>query len=382
MICVDCRRGWGTPSGLPGYQRALAQNLPGIAPKRHFRLLLSAGQGDEGPGCHSNAHAVYADRAPVNPVALWPSDGDLDVRGLSLLHATSGLSPDVQVPVVSTIHDALWISEPERVCPPGVLGCMLAKLHKRLMLRAVRRSIRVIVPSQTARQALAEVAPESADRIRVIPMGVSRDFFPIEGESPGAHLAVSETARRLVPGASRYVLDVGQALDHRHQDGLVRAFCSAFRRDPGIHLVLVQRFSSRTRALMKLAARLDLSDRIHVLSGLSNVDLCRLYQGAVCLCHPVSYESSPSAIAEAMASGCPVITSGRAAAGEIADGAALLINPEREDEIEAALRKVDREPGAAARLRALGLARSRKLDVVESVRATWRVYEEALAASA
>jgi len=379
MICVDCRSMWAGPSGMLGYQRALARYLPAQAPGEHFQLLLRPGV--EPDTQHPNAHNVYLPADPSSALAPLNLSRRLDSRGVALVHSTGGLWPKVDVPVVTTIHDPLWITEVDRVRPPGWIGSVVARVYRKLLMRAIAKSARIIVPSETARRAIEEIFPSVSDRIRVIPHGVGPEFWPLDPSDEAELSRVCATRHRLVPGAERFVLEVGRAVDHRNQLGLVRAFADAFRAEDKTHLAFVQPTTSRSRELMRLAEELGVERRTHIISNVSNEDLRRLYQGALCLCHPSSYESYPTPVAEAMASGCPVITSGRAATGETVGSAAQLVNPEHDDEIGAALRRVAYDRGLAARLRARGLDRAQRLRAEDSARATWDVYQETLASA-
>ncbi len=65
-----------------------------------------------------------------------------------------------------------------------------------------------------------------------------------------------------------------------------------------------------------------------------------LYNLADLFVFPSIYEGFGLPILEAMACGCPVITSTTGYAPEVAQGAGLLVNPYRPEEIAAAIRKV------------------------------------------
>lgn len=378
MISVDCRSVVAYPTGLRAYQMSLARHLPDLAQEWHFQFLRHK----DAPGRLSyrpNAHEVFVQGDPESVFAPMRLGKVFDPRGLALFHATGGLFPTgVEAPTVTTVHDVLWITDPQMLRPPGLRGRVATMMCRRYLRDALRRSARIIVPSEATRRAIDEVAPYVADRVRLILHGVGEGFSPLDAQDGRAGTIVRQTVSRLLSGAPRFVMDVGRSAPYRNHMGLVRAFAAAFKSDPAVHLVFVQAMGEQTRTIMKLAMRLGIDGRVHLLSGVSSRDLVALYRSAICVCHPSLHEAYGTIVAEAMACGCPVITSGRAAAGEIAEGVAQFVNPEHEDEIAAALRRVAYEPGVAERLRARGLQRAETLSSKRMARETWKVYAEVL----
>ncbi|MCU0692171.1 MAG: glycosyltransferase family 4 protein [Polyangiaceae bacterium] len=366
------------PTGLLAYQRSLARHLPDLAPTHHFAFLRHT----DAPGrltYRPNAHELFVPGDPESPLAPMLLKKRLQVRGGQLLHATGGLfPPGIEVPVVTTVHDLVWLTHASWLRRPGLRGRVTSAMCRRYVGEALRHSARIIVPSEATRREIDEVAPFASDRVCVIHHGVGAIFQPLDQDDGGAVDRVRAACRRLLPGASRFVLDVGRAAAYRNHTGLIRAFTAAFKSDYDVHLAFVQAMGAQTRDMMRLASRLGMDGRVHVLSGVSSRDLIALYQGAICLCHPTLHEAYATVVAEAMACGCPVITSGRAAAGEVAEGVAQLVNPEHEDEIAAAMRRVAYESGVSARMRAKGLARAKLLEAQRMAEATWRVYRAAL----
>jgi glycosyltransferase involved in cell wall biosynthesis len=235
------------------------------------------------------------------------------------------------------------------------------------------------VPSLATKREIERVAPFASERVVHIPNGVSEQFVPLDQMNERDAMLSGQYVSRLLSGAPKFVMDVGRAAPYRNNEGLVRGFAMAFRGDEDVHLVFVQPVSSNAGRLMRLADKVGIADRLHILSGVSSKHLVSLYQHASCICHPTLHEAYGAAVTEAMACGCPVITSGRAAAGELVEGVAQFVNPEHDDEIAAALRRVLFEPGVAQRMRARGLARASSLGVDKTVRRIWQVYREVLA---
>lgn len=115
-------------------------------------------------------------------------------------------------------------------------------------------------------------------------------------------------------------------------------------------------------AARRMADSLGLASRAHVLPPLDRAALVQLYAGAAALLHPSFIEGFGNPLAEAMACGCPVITSDCSAMPEVTGGAALLADPHDHGAIAAALRQVVDNPALADDLRQRGLERAAGLD--------------------
>ena len=83
-----------------------------------------------------------------------------------------------------------------------------------------------------------------------------------------------------------------------------------------------------------------MNDRIDQRAWLSPEQLPDIYAGACGLVFPTWYEGFGFPILEAMWHGCPVITSRGGAMGEVADQAALLVDPGADEEIAAAMERL------------------------------------------
>ena len=105
-----------------------------------------------------------------------------------------------------------------------------------------------------------------------------------------------------------------------------------------------------------------LPDGIRILKlDLSDAELAAAYAGAVALVYPSFYEGSSMPVLEAMASGCPVITTDYGSLGEIAGDAALVISGQDRYEL---LRALDRVQVAKTRndLVTAGFAQAARFD--------------------
>jgi glycosyltransferase involved in cell wall biosynthesis len=112
-------------------------------------------------------------------------------------------------------------------------------------------------------------------------------------------------------------------------------------------------------------------------------DLAALYSAAECLVLPSWYEGFGIPIVEAMACGCPVVTSsGRHAAPEVAAGAAVLVDPADPAAIADGLGRVLDDPALRAELIAKGLVRGPQFDWDVTGRRTAELIESLVAGPA
>jgi glycosyltransferase involved in cell wall biosynthesis len=132
--------------------------------------------------------------------------------------------------------------------------------------------------------------------------------------------------------------------------------------------------------LLHLARQLGIGDRVHVLCAIGEAVLLSLYSAAEALLHPSFCEGFGNPVAEAMACGCPVVTSGVSAMAEVAGGAARLVDPAVVESIAAGLVDVVEGSGLAAEMRLAGLIRASRLGWRGYAMANLAVYRRILRA--
>lgn len=115
-----------------------------------------------------------------------------------------------------------------------------------------------------------------------------------------------------------------------------------------------------------------------VREALPQSELVPLYQNALGFLFPSLHESFGMPIVEAMACGCPVVTSGRGACAEVAGDAALLVDPYSVDDLRRAMGSLLADNGLRDRLREQGLRRARSFTWRQSAEGHLRVFAEAL----
>ncbi len=121
------------------------------------------------------------------------------------------------------------------------------------------------------------------------------------------------------------------------------------------------------------------SKRVIPLGYVSDEDLARAYSGALAMIFPSSYEGFGLPILEAMACGCPVVTTREASLPEVAgDGAIFMKSPRDVDDLARILRDLASNSAVRQRLREEGQARARIFSWEETARRTFEVFEAVL----
>jgi len=238
-------------------------------------------------------------------------------------------------PLVVTLHDLAVLRHPETFN-------RWTRSYSRLVVpRLARAATRLIAVSEfTAREAV-ELLGVPATRIRVIPHGVEEPFTPY-GPAAGGN----------------YVLAVG-TLEPRKN--LPRVILAAERAGLDVRVVGAPGWG-------------DVD--VESLGYIDDEELARLYRGAACVVYPSLYEGFGLPVLEGMATGTPVVTSEASAPAELADGAAVLVDPL---DVEAIAAGIQEAVARRDELRMAGLERARGFTWEAAAKATAEVYQEAAA---
>jgi len=132
------------------------------------------------------------------------------------------------------------------------------------------------------------------------------------------------------------------------------------------------------KEIINLIEYLKLKDDV-ILTGYVPVeDVPLLLNGAEVLVFTSKYEGFGFPILEAMACGCPVITSNVSSMPEVAGDAAILVNPEDENEIAEAIGNVLKDDNIKKQLREKGFEEVKKFSWEKVAKETLKVIEGVL----
>jgi len=270
-------------------------------------------------------------------------------EGLSLLFNTK-----FSVPLLSSVPTLIAIPGREQLATARVFPWH-NRIYNSFSVPAFCRSATAIITHTQIGREDCEMMGADPARIFVVPHGVDRYLRP----APEA----AKTALQARLGLTRpYILFLGGINPLKNIGNLLRAFARvASTHEVDLVLAGFKRWSFEQE--LAPIHELGLEERVKYVGYVADEDLAALYSGARCLALPSWYEGFGIPIVEAMACGCPVVTSsGRHAAPEVAGGAALLVDPADPGAIAAGLNRVLDDPALRADLVAKGLVRGLQFD--------------------
>jgi glycosyltransferase involved in cell wall biosynthesis len=173
-----------------------------------------------------------------------------------------------------------------------------------------------------------------------------------------------------------FVLFVSSLWPYKNCDGLLRAWATGQEQLSGRQLAIVGggRKEKYAAGLRALAGQLGISDTVVFVGAVPLHETAIFYQAADVLVYPSFNETFGLPLLEAMACGCPVVTSDVSAMPEVAGGAALLCDPHDPASIARAIGEA--LGPRSAQLREAGLRRASKFTWAATAAATLDVYRQ------
>jgi glycosyltransferase involved in cell wall biosynthesis len=279
---------------------------------------------------------------------------------IDLLHNLLTTAPAFPgVPQVTTVHDLIYRRFPETHFALLNLGVAA------LVPVAVRRSTRLLTPSEATK----------ADLVREL--GADPDRVDVTGEGPGlpqpaSLLRAEEVRERFDLGSRPVVLSVSAKRPHKNLERLLTAFAHV-RHEPQPVLVLPGYATPHEQELHRSAPA-----NVRFLGWVEDAELDSLYRIATCLVFPSLAEGFGLPVLEAMTRGTPVACSDTSSLPEVAGQAALYFDPRDGASITRAIERLLADDGLRERLRAAGVERARRFTWQGAAEATIASYTRAL----
>jgi len=291
----------------------------------------------------------------AHPRRAWSAD---------LLHVQYVRPTRCDAPVVTTIHDISFEHFPATFARRSRL-----RMHLTIPWSA-RRSAAVVTGSEFSRQDLIATYGLQPERVSVTPYAPDQRFRPLSADG------VKQRLNRFGLPAG-YLLCVGNLQPRKNIRRLVEAY-AGLRSDLRPPLVIVGQAGWRYRDIYDAIRKHRLTRSVHFTGFVDIDELVALYGGAAAFAYPSLYEGFGLPVIEALACGVPTLASNRSSIPEVAGDAALLVDPDSVEAIQAGLERVLSDETLRAKLAVAGPHRAAQFSWARCAEATVACYLRAL----
>ena len=346
IVAIDCSPLLVRSAGIKTYLYHWTKAMRALSPAT-IRTFLAPPHLDElehgvgGPRTHPAQIAVL--------LALNRLPGifcDAAIPRCDIFHISGLLrQPPHRPRLTATMHDlSAWLL-PECHMPKVVAA------EKIFAERVFGRAAGIMADSENTRRDAIQILGLSPEKIHVIHLGVPSQYFCVSRES------IDRVGKAY--GLQRpYLLFVGTIEPRKNVDTLLTAWEAlpdSFRQENELVLAGMPGWRSEATMNRLLQANRD-GAGVRYLNYVPEADLPALTAGAEAFVYPSLYEGFGIPVVQAMATGCPVITSNVSCLPEITGPAALLVDPRSVSELTCAIRSVLESAALRQRLRTASLA--------------------------
>jgi len=367
-------------TGIGTYTDRLLSTFCSFVPNLRFRVYLPFSLGQLGREARNFREALqrqYGERVtfigssfpPKLRRWIWQSSDFMPVEGIigevDLYHGTNLVMPPLsRAKGVLTLYDLTFLLLPEY----HVRGMKSFACHTK---RYAERADGLIAISEQTRQDAIEHLGIPPERIRVTLLAADERYRVLEDRQ-----AVAAVSARY--GIDReFILYTGTLEPRKNVPALVRAFHRLKRETKLPHkLVLAGKKGWLYEDIFAEVRTLGVEHDVIFTGYVPDEDLPVLYNGASLFAYPSFYEGFGLPPLEAMACGCPVVTSNTSSLPEVVGDAGIMVDPRQPDALADAMARVLGDSELATDMRIRGLARAATFSWERCSRETLSLYQD------
>lgn len=284
--------------------------------------------------------------------------------GVKVLHMPAGIIPYFPPkPVVLTILDTILFQTPERF--PLWQRYYFQSLGPRSALFADR----IITISEHSKLDIIRQFNVPPEKVTVTYLAAGSEFKPL----PPDNIA---SVRQKYGLNQNFILTVGTIEPRKNLARILDSFVSLKSDGFAYQLVHVGPNGWLQENLVTKIKQLGIQKSVRFLGFLPIQDLVAVYNAATLFVYPSLYEGFGLPVLEAMACGCPVVTSNTSSMPEVAGDAAILVDPSQVGAITKGITDVLNNSYMAADLRERGLLQCQRFSWYQTALETLNVYRE------
>jgi glycosyltransferase involved in cell wall biosynthesis len=271
--------------------------------------------------------------------------------------------------VIVTVHDLIPLKFPCHY-PAGIRGQWRWRGQK----RRLQKVDGILTVSNTSRKDIAQLVCYPQEKIKTTYLAASSEFKVIANRQEKKRIAQKYSLPQ------NFVLYVGDVNWNKNVPGLVRA-CQKL----ALPLVIVGKQAvarnydqthPENQDLVWLQQEAKKDKNIQLLGFIDSQDLPIIYNLASVYCQPSFYEGFGLPVVEAMACGCPVVSSNQGSLPEVGGQAVIYGNPYQKGSLAQAINKVTNNPQLAKKLSLAGPKQAAKFSWQKCAQETLKFYRQ------
>lgn len=270
--------------------------------------------------------------------------------GVDILHCTSNTAPIFcSIPLVLTLHDIIFLEPRDK--QNRSLYQNMGWLYRRLVvLRILNKCERIITVSEFERNNIIKKLDIPERRIKMIYNGYNEWFRPLSDEQ--------EVYKKYMPEKG-FLFFLGNTDPKKNTERTLVAYSKYLERSEVKRPLLMADLDQEyLNGIISRNHIENIREKIFMPGYIQNRDLPYIYNSAFAFLYTSLRESFGIPLLEAMACGTPVVTSNTSSMPEIGGINAILVNPERADEIADMLIKLEQDATFYQQQKEWGLARA------------------------
>lgn len=314
-IAIDIREAGHGKTGKGWYTHNLVQELLKLDHKNHYLLYTDSRKHPFSGYKNVTVKVIEAKGFKWHMKTLK----DLQSEKADLFFAPTSYIIPAMAPkslrVIITVHDLVAFLFPSTHKAKAVL------IERLTLRKALKKARRVFVVSENTKKDLLKRFKYPSDRIDLTRCAPS-DFFrtPVSAKD-------LEAFKHKLKLPENFILAVGTLEPRKNFSTLIKSFVIIKRKYPDYKLVIVGKKGWKYHQVENALKHFKLEKDVIFPGYLEDSELQKIYALAKVFVFPSLYEGFGIPPLEAMASGCPVVSSNVASLPEVVDQGGLLIDP-------------------------------------------------------
>lgn len=361
-IIIDARN---RPSSTGRYTDRLLEHLQKIDTENQYTVLLNPTDAWRPTAKNFKAIPCRYKQFSINPLEQFGFAGQLYGLRPDLVHFTMTQQPLLYFgKIVTTTHDLTMLRFTRAGKYPKLFHAIRMSLYRFMFWWSHKKSKKIIVPSNYVAEDLAKLQPFTKKKTTVT--------------YEASELPIKEKAKQPAGIAKPFIMHVGSPFPHKNIPNLIKAFETIHETNPKLKLVLTGKPELYFQKLQKQIDKSPAKENIITPGFVSSQELKWLYQNAESYVLPSLSEGFGLPGLEAMAHGCPLVSSNATCLPEIYDDAALYFNPLNVEDMSLKIERILRDKQFRSELIVKGETQLKKYSWERMADQTLEVYNSAL----